>query len=109
MRELEATQADNWQRPSKMLHYRSYFSVLVNAEKDCKMKGITRSLVRQAVKNSKGSSFQHAAEQMIVDKLSSPYYAHSRVRGKLVRWGLKGILLIWKEKCLQLSIFETVV
>lgn len=122
LRELDATQADNWQRPFKMWHYRAYFSVLVNTEKDCKTKSIKRKLVQQAVKDSKGSSFQHVAEQMIVDKLSSPYYAESRVRGKLVRWGLKGvpahlernvsaafdILKLWCNPRVQVPYFRTI-
>jgi hypothetical protein len=91
VRELETTHANNWQRPFKIWHYRSYFAVLADVETQLKTQGITRDLVRQAVRNSQGSSFQQVAEQRIIGRLSPPYYADSRVRTKLTRWGLKGV------------------
>jgi hypothetical protein len=91
VRELETTHANNWYRPFKMWHYRSYFAVLADVEAQCKAKGITRDLVRQAVKNGGSSSFQQAGEQMIIGRFSPPYYSNSRLRTKLARWGLKGV------------------
>ena len=98
VRELENVHANQFQRPFKMWHYRSYFATLANAENECKMKGITRIRVRSMVKTTSKLGFQKVAEDAIGRAFAAPYYAESMLRTKLVRWKLLGVPAIMENR-----------